>query len=328
MQFNLNIQREILPNTVLTVGYVGTQARHLYIKDNENPCLPTGVTASGFLIRNYSGTTAANGLCPTANPTFAQMSIAIPRGTSNYNALQASLVRNFNKGLEFSFAYTYSRCISQGDNYTGGDSVNIGSRGGSAGGLYPGYIVYGNKDGDIAPCDFHLSQIFSSNVLYSLPFHGNRAVEGWQASLISSVHSGFLTTPTNGLDSANCGFNSCAAIERPDIVSGCDLYTGFETVARWFNPACFVAPAAGVFGNAGRNIIKGPGFANFDISITKDTKITETTRVQIRAEIFNFVNHPNLGFPIFTRTNTSFGAIQDTAGYTSRQIQLGAKFIF
>jgi hypothetical protein len=197
-------------------------------------------------------------------------------------------------------------------------------------------------NGDIGPCDFHLTHVFSSNVLYSLPFHGNRAVEGWQVSLISSAHSGFLTTPLVGVDTANCGFNACAAIERPNIVAGCDLYAGAETVGQWFNTSCFTEPAIGVFGNVGRNVIKGPGFANFDLSLTKDTKITETTRLQIRAELFNFVNHTNLGFPgfqLFTALpnaitgvagprNSTAGVIQDTAGYTSRQIQLGAKFIF
>jgi hypothetical protein len=90
-----------------------------------------------------------------------------------------------------------------------------------------------------------------------------------------------------------------------------------------------------MFGNAGRNIIKNPGFSQFDISVTKGTKISEATRLEIRAEIFNFVNHTNLGFPafsLFTNTsgapNATAGKIQDTAGFTSRQIQFGAKFIF
>jgi len=333
MQYNVNIQRQLLANTVLSFGYVGMQARHLYIKDDENTCRPTSVAPNGYFVRNYSGAALTN--CPTQNPSFAALNYAIPRGVSNYNALQTSLVRNFGKGVEFQAAYTWSRCLSLGDNYTGGDSVNIGSRGGSAGGLYPGFAVSSLRDEDFGPCDFHLSHVFTSNVLYSLPFHGRRLVDGWQLGLIASAHSGFLTTPLVGVDTANCGFNACAAIVRPDAVAKCNPYAGAQTVTEWYNPLCFSEPVNGLFGNSHRNSIKGPGFAQFDISVSKDTKITESTKVQIRAEIFNFANHPNLGFPaymLFTNAtgtrNTVAGQIQDTAGYTSRQIQLAAKFEF
>lgn len=336
MQFNLNIQRQVFANTVFSIGYVGTQARHLYIKDNENTCAPTSIAANGYYVRGYTNAVALAGTCPmTDNNNFASMNIAIPRGTSNYNALQTSLVHNFSKGVEFQAAYTWSRCLSVGDNYTGGDSINIGSRGGSSGGLYPGFAVSSRGNQDHAPCDFNITHIFSGNVLYRLPFHGNRLVEGWQASLIASVNSGFLTTPVVGVDTALCGFNACAAIVRPNVVPGCDLYAGARTVGKWFNTACFSVPALGTFGNAGRNIIKNPGFSQFDFSVTKGTKISETTKLEIRAEIFNSLNHTNLGFPAFSLyTNTSgapnatAGKIQDTAGFTSRQIQLGAKFIF
>jgi hypothetical protein len=334
MQYNLNVQRQIFANTVFSIGYVGTQGRHLYIKDDENTCTPTSIAPNGYYIRNYAFQTTT---CPTTpNVNFANLNIAIPRGTSNYNALQTSLIRNFGKGVEFQAAYTWSRCLSEGDNYTGGDSINIGSRGGSAGGLYPGFAVSSLGNQDHAPCDFNVTHVFSSNVLYALPFHGNRLIEGWTTSLLGSIRSGFFTTPIVGVDQANCGFNACSGIVRPNVVPGCDFYARTTSVtAEWYNPACFTEPTLGMFGNAGRNIIKNPGFLQFDISVAKDTKITESTKIQIRAEFFNFLNHTNLGFPTFSlftnstgTRNSVAGQIQDTAGYTSRQIQFAAKFIF
>lgn len=332
MQFNLNVQRQLSAGTLLTVGYVGTQARHLYLKDDENTCLPTSILPNGFFVRNYP-TAAALANCPVTNPNFSSLDIAIPRGTSNYNALQVSLDHRFNNGLEFQVAYTYSRCLSFGDNYTAADSFNIGSSGGSAGGQYPGLDVSSRGNQDFGPCDFNLSHNFSSNLLYALPFQGSRWKAGWQVGLIPTAHAGFLTTPIVGLDTANCGFNACAGVERPDVVPGCNPLAGAKTATEWFNPLCFTEPAPGVFGDARRNTIKGPGYVDFDASLVKNTKITESTHIELRAEIFNLANHPNLGFPnfsLFTGTgrDPSAGEITNTAGYTSRQLQFAAKFIF
>ena len=139
------------------------------------------------------------------------------------------------------------------------------------------------------------------------------------------------------VDSINIGSRggSWGGLYPGFAVSSPGPYTGAETQQEWYNPLCFSEPANGFFGNSLRNTIKGPGFAQFDISVTKDTKISESTMIELRAETFNFVNHPNLGFPTyqsFTKAsgarNAVAGQIQDTAGYTSRQIQIAAKFTF
>jgi hypothetical protein len=335
MQVNLNVQQQLFASTVFSVGYIETEGRHLYLRSPDDTCTPTSIAPNGYYIRDYTASQASSGTCPMMNPNFAGVSLITPSGNSNFNSLQASLTRSFHGGLEWQASYTWSRCLSFGDAFTGGETVNIGSRGGSSGGTYPGVAVSSLGNQDYGPCDFNLSQVFSSNALYALPFHGNRFREGWQTSLVGTAHSGFLTTPVVGVDTANCGFNLCAAIVRPNVVPGCDRYRGAETISEWYDPQCFSEPVLGTFGDSSRNTIKGPGFVNFDYSLVKDTRVSESTKLEIRAEFFNVLNHTNWGFPtysLFLDTNGTrnpvAGQIQDTAGYTSRQIQFAAKFMF
>jgi hypothetical protein len=176
---------------------------------------------------------------------------------------------------------------------------------------------------------------------YELPFgKGKRwmtgsgavghVVGGWQLNTITTLLSGFPFTPTVG--SNRSGDGDTRNPDRPSLnpaFSG-PVVTGNPN--QWFNPAAFLLPAAGTWGNLGRGVYQGPGLATVDLSLMKSTAIRERASLQFRAEAFNLLNHANYGTPnaaVFSSTgvNPSVGLITATAT-SSRQIQLGLKLIF
>jgi len=135
--------------------------------------------------------------------------------------------------------------------------------------------------------------------------------------------------------------------QRPDVIAGCDQTAG-QSPLHWFNRSCYTLPATGTVGNLGKNTVTAPGYQSVDFSLSKDTKIFERLNTQFRAEVFNIFNHTNFGvgnqtisnlnaFTAVGGLNGSPAGITGNAGNagqifaivgTSRQIQLGLKFIF
>ncbi len=141
-------------------------------------------------------------------------------------------------------------------------------------------------------------------------------------TLIITHESGKPFTVNSNADTAGVG----STFQRPDLIRNPNLPASQRTVDRWFDTAAFVAPPAGQFGNAGRSDVLGPAFNDVDFSVVKQTAITERQRLEFRAEIFNLLNHPNLGLPVRIFGSPSFGQIV-TANF-SRQIQFGLKYLF
>jgi len=158
-------------------------------------------------------------------------------------------------------------------------------------------------------------------------------VNGWQLTGVFTYLSGAPSNPTSATNRVFTGTGQNAG--RPDVIAGCDLYSGQQLHGLWFNPACFALQPVGTYGNAGRDIIIGPNLWNLDDSLTKDwrvTKISEQFAVQFRAEAFNILNHPSFQNPsavIFAggAINPSAGRIT-AANSSPRQIQLGLKITF
>lgn len=337
MQYNLNLQQEFLSHTVLTVGYIGSRANHLFIGQETNPCLPTSVLGDGTIVRAY-GTNPTG--CPSVNPNLSNIVDRFAVGTSNYSSMQMAVERAFGKSIQFRTAYTYSKCLDYGSYYTGNDS--IGPNGQTAG-LQAGNLGNTKHNVDYGPCDFDLRHNWTSNLVLQLPFRGNRFKEGWQVSFITSVHSGTPYSVYDAFDRANVGASSAAAnAERPDIVPGRSPNpTGVRQTSTGvfgYDPSAFQPQPIGVFGNLGRNTLVASGIRDIDFSIAKATRITERTSAQLRLDIFNLANHTNFGFPNAAlyvgqdvsgnaTPNGAAGQITSTAT-TSRQIQLSVKFLF
>jgi len=340
MQWNLNVQQEVFPHTVLTVGYVGSRANHLFIGQETNPCVPTSILGDGTIVRAYGVNAVECTQAQMTNPNLSNIVDRFAVGTSNYNSMQFALERGFGKNIQFRTAYTWSKCLDYGSYYTGNDS--IGPNGQTAG-LQAGNLGNANHNVDYGPCDFDLRHNWTSNLVLQLPFQGSRLKEGWQLGIISSIHSGTPYSVYDAFDRADVGANGAAAnAERPDLVPGRNNNpTSVQKTSSGvfgFDPSAFQPQAIGIFGDLGRNTLVAPGIRDVDFSIAKATRITERTSAQLRLDIFNLANHTNFGFPNAAlyigqdglgnvAPNGAAGQITSTAT-TSRQIQLSAKFIF
>jgi Carboxypeptidase regulatory-like domain/TonB dependent receptor len=332
IQYNLNVQRELMAGTVLSVGYVGSHGVNLISGQEQNP-VPYSIDAAG--VYHFAPTTVGS---QRINPNLAGFSLGVNGTNSRYNSLQASLNRRMTHNLQAQVSYTYSKCMTTGDATLGSLAANVAT-------------LYSNphdRQPDYSVCGYNVPQSLRFNSLYALPFHGNRLVEGWQITGILAASSGLPFNVTDGVDQSN----QINGVPRPDYapnnpaltVNGisypaCNNNPLVKTVGMWFNPNCFNQETFGTLGNFGRQGLVGPGLVNADIGFLKSTRIRENMNLQFRAEMFNIFNHTNLSYPaaaVFSGTASATGTLgrNATAGQIttyaspSREIQLGLKLVF
>lgn len=331
IQYNLSVQRELGAGNILSVGYIGSRGLHLFIVGDRNPPVPVTNTQG---VRTFAtGTVNPNtGLTvitarPRVNPAFGLLNTAFAGGSSNYNSLQVGFTRKMARGAQVQLAYTWSRSMDFGS------AGNINETGGGTAMQFQDPY---NFRADYARSNFDRPHNLRLNGIAPLPFKGNAFVEGWQVSGIMSAVSGYPFTVNTGFDRAGLGSQLGLPL-RPNYVAGCEQRLGQPN--RWFNPACYTIPGVGELGNLGRNTVTGPNLVNTDISLSKDTKLTEQRSLQFRADIFNVFNHTNFGIPpnqgAFLSAATPTGAAPNpSAGVisftstSSRQIQLSLKLLF
>jgi hypothetical protein len=331
--WNLNIQREITRTLGLQVGYVGSKGTHLRISRNVNQ-FRNGV-------RPFATISSSSAILPgSAVGNITQVDSA---GNSDYNALWVTATQRLAKGLQFNASYTWSKSL---------DYNSLNSQ---------GVVVQDSNNirGDRGLSDYDARHRFVVNGIYELPIKGNRLVEGWQISSILQLQTGnpvnILSGNALAISGTSFGAVSSASLTgvaslRPDVIGN---ISKVGQVTQWFSngvcdprtpggcasSAVFAVPVGsnGIFhfGNLGRNVVIGPGFANTDFSVLKNTKITESLRMQFRAEFFDIFNHANFGQPgrVAQVGSTTFGVISNTRFATgdsgsSRQIQFAMKFIF
>ena len=202
--------------------------------------------------------------------------------------------------------------------------------------------------GSRGPSDFDVRHNFVANVVYDLPGRGG-LLGGWQLSAVANIHSGLPFTPVLAFDNAD--LQSLLIAERPDLVGNpyagvCPNGARVGNPSCWFNPSAFAVPPAGQFGNAGRNILRGPVFARFDAALHKDFAIAERWKIKVGVEVYNLFNHPNFGVPSNTQSALAMGGngdavFKDAAGDfaanagqilttvgAARRIQLGGRLTF
>jgi hypothetical protein len=351
MQYNLTVQREIASGTVLSVGYVGSRGYNLLVQNDLNPPIPNVIDGVDNYAKTTPGTESIGDSTARANTTFSLgMPYSQPVGPSWYNSLQLYVTRNVGKTLQFQASYIYSKCIDEGSADIGASSSN------SAQTQYDPY----NLAADRGPCNFDSRQAFVGNAVYAVPFKQNTRIGGWQYGIIARAHSGNPFTVFDGFDRADLGDsggigNSTGGGERPNLVSGASNNPKVGSVTEWYNPASFALQYPGTIGNLGRNSLVAPGFMDFDMSVDKQTRLTERMGMQIRFEVFNIFNHPDFALPdqtLYTGPTTTpnptsntpvcagdincggYGVPNGDAGrihttvFDSRQMQLGAKFTF
>jgi len=353
ISWTLRIDRELSPNTALTVGYVGSHGYHELIGVDANepfaticpasPC-PAGYPAT--FPPGIAGTPVPDGAffipagAPRANPAIANTWTWFSEGTSNYNALQVDLRRRFSHGLSLRGVYTFAKTLDDGD------SLNQTTAGNAPGLVSNPFDLASDK----GLATFNIEHVGVVNILYALPFgRGQRfannvggfsgsLIGGWSLSSIITAQTGFPFTPQLSYNPSNNGDtrNPVRPFLNPNF-SGPVILGKPE---QWFDPNAFLAPPAtgGFYGNVGRNTYIGPGLATWDFSVLKDTKLRERLNLQFRAEIFNLLNRANFNTPnliVFTPpTAANPSGLSGTAGAitststTSRQIQFALKLLW
>ena len=353
ISWSLRVERQLSPNTALTVGYVGSHGYHEIVGVDANepspticpaapcptvfptfdPSLPITATNSptiGFPKGSpLAGAPVPAGTyfipfvapsTPRPNPAIANTWTWFSRGDSSYHGLQVDLRRRFSHGLSMRGVYTWSKTLDDGD------SVNQ-TTAGNAPGLVSNPF---NLRTDKGPATFDVRNAAVINAIYTLPLgRGQRfasTLDGWSGKLVSgwsvagifTAQSGFPFTPQLSYNSSNNGDTRNPV--RPFLNPNFSGPVVLGNPNQWFNPAAFIAPpsSSGFYGNVGRDAYTGPGLATWDFSVLKDTAIRERLSLQFRAEIFNLLNRANFNTPnliVFTPpTAANLSGLSGTAG--------------
>jgi hypothetical protein len=308
--WNLSLQQELGRSRVLEIGYAGSKGTKLLTARDINQPRPSTLP---FVLR------------PVAQ--FDDINLIESRGNSNYHSLQVRLQQRLTRGLALLSSYTYAKSIDDASNFftsAGDPNFPQDSR---------------NLRLERGRSNFDVRHRLSTSFSYELPFgRGRRFLgdDGFVTKLVSGLQFNGIVTLQSGrpftvallsdIDNSNTGRSSLGfgANDRPNVVG--DPTAGNRTPERWFNPAAFAFPAFGTFGNAGRNILDGPGYRNINASLIKNTPLSERVNLQLRLEAFNLFNHPNFNLPDNFLGSPTFGRILSAGD--PRHLQFGAKLLF
>ncbi len=307
-QWNLFIQRQLMEDMTLDVGYVGSSNKKQIGYHGWNNAETPGpgqvnprrrLASSGFVGNMDGGSNHFN---------------------SEYNALQVKLTKRFSRGLQVLANYTWGKSMDDQSSLAEGK-----------------YQDFNNRRADWSRSSFDIKHAFKVGYVYDLPFGRNRAfganwsraldaiLGGWAVEGIVQVQSGTASNVRTGRDTANVGKTN----ERPDVLRNPNLPVNQRTVDRWFDTSAFVLPQPYTFGNAGAYIVEDDGRQIFDLSIAKKFPVAESHSLEVRAEFFNFPNHPNFGAPGsggYVLGTPGFGVISSAT--PARQIQFALRYQF
>jgi len=323
-EWSFSVQRELADNLLLEVSYVGNESHKLPTSWNINQAIP--------------GPGAVNSRRPYAGWGSITGGFISSIGNSNYHSFQTRVERRFSRGLSFLVSYTWSKAIDQG--------ANISTSANNSGGFAQNAR---NLSAERGLSDFNVPHRLVASYVYDLPFRvtSNKVadviVSKWQLTGILTVQKGQPFTPYDGTDQSNTAGNN----DRPNVIG--NWHISNPGVGAWFDACTLLAngsmsnclpgqsPAwqiqpVGTYGNAGRNILPGPGLVNFDLGLYRQFQVTERVAVQFRSEFFNLPNRANFFLPNPTVTSSSFGTLTQAADQPNtgaqRQIQFALKFVF
>ena len=304
--WNLAVQRALPASISLELAYAGSKGTHLQIVTDQNQVVTPG---PGDIQSRRPF------------PEFGPFTSIQNRGNSIYHSFQAKGEKHTSHGLYFLSSFTWSKAINDLPEICCAspfpqDSYNLAAERG--------------------PADFDQKLRWVLSFDYALPYGGSRShVEnrfldavfgGWQVGGIYTLASGFPFSPFLGSDPSNTGTQSAV---RPDQLRDGNLPSDQRTPNRWFDIDAYTAPSGFAFGNAGRNSLIGPGQNVFDGSLRKTFSLTESQKLEFRAEFFNMFNHPNFAQPDnFFEDGPDVGGAISSVAIPMRQIQFGLKYSF
>jgi hypothetical protein len=325
-QWNFGIQRAIAPNLLVDVAYVGNSTRHIFGDFSDANTRPLGASTANpgvpaQQLRPYFG----------IDPELGTITERIMAGNSNYHSLQAKLEKRFSHGLSFLTAYTWSKALERGPQGSGNKY----------------YLDPNNTMAMQYLTSFDVASRLVVSYIYELPVGrkrqygqslsgpANAFLGGWQLGGITTYQSGFPFGVGGNAGNLDNGLSN-----QPNRV--CNGAISNPTIDRWFDTSCFVKGPANVYGNTNFNILRGPSFRNWDVSLAKNFPLKSESRyLQFRAEFFDAFNNVNFANPSgsisVTPTNpdgSGAGGNRITAlksqvgGIKARQIQFGLKLYF
>jgi hypothetical protein len=311
-QYNLQIQRQLDSNSSVSLAYVGDRGTHLTRNYNANQQL-YGISTSSPLRDLY--------------PQLGSITVQDNSGNSHYNSLQAEYERRFHAGFQFLGAFTWSKTIDD----------SCGNLDTCSPQLYTNYAI----ERGLSNIDQSYRLVLSS--LYQLPFgRGMRwgrnwsrpldwVIGGWQLNGIYTLQAGLPFSVCVDGAQGNC-------VTRADLVGPLVTRPGVVAPSTYFNIASFVAPASTTYpdksttynapGTSGRDILRGPGESNIDMSIFKNFSISETSKLEVRFQAYNATNTPHFANPNADLSQSNFGVITATLPFSYRQCELGLRLTF
>jgi len=307
--WSLSIQRQLGSRRAVEISYVGTRGRDLIAARDINQPAPS-----------------PNPVNLRPNPLFDSITFIESRGVSRYHAMQLKFQQRFDRGLSFLGVYTLGKSMDDASGFfssAGDPNFPQDSR---------------NPGAEYARSSFDVRHRFSLSFGWELPFGAGRrwASEGAWSSILSDMELQGIVTAQSGppltvallpeFDNSNTGRSTLGfgANDRPHLVGNPKLDD--PSPDRWFNTAAFAVPAFGSFGNAGRNIVEGPGYQNVNLGLLKHIRLSEETRLQLRAEAFNLLNRTNFDLPDGFVGSPTFGRI--VSADNPRRCQFGIRLMF
>jgi hypothetical protein len=352
MQFNLTLQRQVLPDLSVMLGYIGSQTRHNTRNVNWNNMLPAG-TFNGQKCWSVAGSPCFTTTFPARrNPNFSAVLQREFDTNANYNSLQFQVRKRYSRGLDVNAVYQLSRTMDEISGIGGStDFDNITSFS----------MDPEDRGRDYSRAAFDIRPYMTINGSYELPDFGmtglaERVLGGWKFSSMLNYSSGEPLTVVNAFDRSGNNTRIFGNQERPDVApgasndpvegvtAGCTLGSGsgarivpagqkLGTPELWFDPCAFRLQPAGLLGNLGRNTVQSPSLIGMVLGVLKNFPISESNRLEFRWELFNLLNHPNFGGPsasLFSNATTvsaTAATITSTEG-SARQMQFALKYIF
>lgn len=298
--WNLMVERQLGSTWVARVGYFGNKGTYLSFNGPFREVNPA--------VYIPGASTVANTQARRPFADFSNVGLVESSNNSHYSSMQLNLEKRFGRGLSILTNYTWQKTI---DDF--------------------GWTHPYNRRYDYAVSSDDVTHVFKFSNLYEVPrmnFSGfaDRLLNGWSMNSIVLWQSGFPLNIVSGVDNSFTGVGR----DRADYLGGpAQLSYGrshADMIARWFDISQFVVNAPGTFGNSGRNNLRGPRFFNTDLALIKNTRVTEQTSVQFRAEAFNVFNNVNFNGPNTNRSAAQFGRI--TSAQDPRILQMALKIVF
>ena len=311
LSYSASVQQVLPDQSVLTIGYVGNQGRNLFLRTIANKI--TGLstdpgTGNAIVTRQFGN-------------YFSEFGIKTSGGSNRYDSLQISWNRRFSHGISGSMQYSWSHNIG---NSSGSNEETTSAN---------NYSYAGERGNN----SFDIRHNLNADVLWELPighshrlnFDSNRLLDGllggWQLGGNLNVRTGLpidvlitrpdivyrdnltglyyespVIGPSGQVESTAVmnvpGGGASQQVRRPDLIPGVNPYVATST-GYFLNPAAFAIPQPGTYGDLGRDALRGPGFAQFDATVSKRFRITEKVGLELRADVYNLFNHPNFANP-------------------------------